>query len=188
MKPFEFLLALYVILAGLGLTIVIRSIGQMIEAREFIKTYWIHSCWVGFIFLIHITNWFAVWEFRHVTSWSIYQFILLLSLPTLLYLASHICVPEVLANGTRYDMREFFYKRHRVLMTLLALTMILNLVNDYVLHSTLQFSEVNFMRSIVLVIVSIGAISSSPRVQGFIVVVLASIVAWSLGYLDNTIS
>lgn len=83
---------------------------------------------------------------------------------------------------------NFFYKRHRVLMNLLALTMILNLANDYVLHGVLQFSEVNLIRSVVLVIVTIGAFSDSPRVQGSIVVVLSTIVAWSLTNLNNTIT
>jgi hypothetical protein len=31
---FEFLLALYSIIAGLGLSLLVRSIGQMIEARS----------------------------------------------------------------------------------------------------------------------------------------------------------
>jgi hypothetical protein len=33
-SQFEFLLTLYAIVAGLGLSLLVRSIGQMIEARE----------------------------------------------------------------------------------------------------------------------------------------------------------
>lgn len=188
MTTFEFLLALYVILAGLGLTLLIRSIGQLIEAREDVQTYWVHSVWVGIIFLVHITNWFAFWEFRHVAVWSVAKFLLLLSLPTLLYLVSHISVPEVVANGTRYDMRAYFYKRHRIIMGLLSITMVLNLVNDYFLHGFLEFSEVNVVRFFAFCVVSIGALFDNPRLQAAIAVVMLLLAVFTTMLLDNSIS
>ena len=188
MTPFEFLLALYVILAGLGLTLLVRSIGQIIEAREYVSLYWIHTLWIAFIFLFHVTNWFAFWEFRAVQVWSIGRFLLLLSLPTLLYLVSHIAVPEVLSNGTRYDMRDYFYKRHRILMGLLALTMVLNIVNDVFLRGQLEYSSVNIVRALVLALVGIGALSHRPWVQGTVAIVLVAISTTSVALLDDLLT
>lgn len=37
MSQFEFLLALYAIVAGLGLSLLVRSIGQVIEARDRVR-------------------------------------------------------------------------------------------------------------------------------------------------------
>jgi hypothetical protein len=34
---FEFLLALYAIVAGLGVSLLVRSVGQMIEARDRVR-------------------------------------------------------------------------------------------------------------------------------------------------------
>jgi hypothetical protein len=187
LTAFEFLLALYVVLAGLGLTLVVRSVGQMIEARDHVETYWVHSAWIAFIFLIHLSSWFTFWGFRHIEVWSIGQFLLLISIPTLLYLVSHICVPEVLDDGTTYDMRNYYYARHRVMMSLLAMTMLLTLVNEYMLVGTLPFSVANVMRLVVAALVLIGACFSHPRVHAGIVIVLAIVVSYTMTLLNHTI-
>jgi hypothetical protein len=188
LTTFEFLLALYVILAGLGMTLLVRSVGQMIEAHANVQTYWIHTAWIILIFLVHITSWFSFWEFRHIATWSIGQFLMLLSIPVLLYLISHICVPEVLDNGTHYDMRSYFYQRHRIMLGLLALTMALNLLNDYFLVGAVIFSPVNLARLLVLLLVLVGAIFRHPRVHGFIVVILVLLMIYSASFLNHTIS
>jgi len=48
---FEFLLALYAIVAGLGVSLLVRSVGQMIEARDRVRLYWVHGCWIALIFV-----------------------------------------------------------------------------------------------------------------------------------------
>ena len=56
MGVFEFLLALYSIVAGLGLSIIVRSIAQMIEARERIRLYWVHCVLIAVVFMSFATS------------------------------------------------------------------------------------------------------------------------------------
>jgi hypothetical protein len=163
-------------------------VGQIIESREHVQTYWIHTSWIAFIFLIHISSWFAFWSFRDVEVWSIAKFLMLLSIPTLLYLVSHICVPEVLEDGPRYDMRSYYYARHRVMLGLLALTLALSLLNDYFLVGTVQFSAVNVTRLLALMIVFAGACFRHPRVHAGIVIALALLAIYSMNFLNHSIS
>jgi hypothetical protein len=57
---FEFLLTLYAIVAGLGVSLLVRSIGQMIEGRDRVRLYWVHTCWLALIFVSHVVSSFAL--------------------------------------------------------------------------------------------------------------------------------
>jgi len=84
---FEFLLTLYAIVAGLGVSLLVRSIGQMID-------YWVHTRWLALIFVSYVVSWFALWRFSQHAPWTVLQALLLLCVPILLYLISHLAVPE----------------------------------------------------------------------------------------------
>lgn len=188
MMPFEFLLVLYVILAGLGLTLLVRSVGQIIEARSRIRLYWIHTAWIGFIFVVHITSWFAFWRFNGVENWTVIKFLLVVCIPTLLYLVSHICIPEVYSDDREYDMRKYFYERHRVLMVLLALALTTMFVSEALLLGGYEFRQHDAMRGIALAAVLVGAASDRPWVQGAVVLVILALILFGLSFLDDPIA
>jgi len=109
MSAFNFLMGLYTIVAGLGVSVLVRSIGQLIEARDRVLLYWVHSCWVALIFVAHVVSWFALWRFVDHSPWTVMQALLLLAVPILLYLISHLAVPE-LDDHRVHDLREHYYR------------------------------------------------------------------------------
>ena len=70
-------MALYAIVAGLGVSLLVRSVGQMIEARDRVQLYWVHSCWIALVFVAHVVSWFALWRFADHTPWTVLQALLL---------------------------------------------------------------------------------------------------------------
>jgi hypothetical protein len=120
---FEFLLTLYAIVAGLGVSLLVRSIGQMIEARDRVRLYWVHTCWLALIFVSHVVSWFALWRFSQHAPWTVLQALLLLCVPILLYLISHLAVPE-LEDGRMHDMREYYYRHVRWMQGLLLAVLV----------------------------------------------------------------
>ncbi len=76
---FEFLLALYAIVAGLGVSLLVTSVGQMIEARDRVHFYWVHSCWIALTFVAHVVSWFTIWRFHDHAPWTVLQALLLLA-------------------------------------------------------------------------------------------------------------
>ena len=95
MTVFEFLLALYAIVAGLGVSLLVTSVGQLIEARDRVRLYWVHSCWIALTFVGHVVSWFTIWRFHEHSPWTVLQALLLLCVPILLYLISHLAVPDL---------------------------------------------------------------------------------------------
>jgi hypothetical protein len=120
---FEFLMALYAIVAGLGVSLLVRSVGQMIEARDRVQLYWVHSCWIALVFVAHVVSWFALWRFAGHAPWTVLQALLLLCVPILLYLISHLAVPE-LDDGRTHEMRGYYYRHGRWMQGLLLAVLV----------------------------------------------------------------
>ena len=105
MSVFEFQLTLFAIVAGLGISLLVRSVGQMIEARDRVRLYWVHSCWIALTFVAYVVTWFSLWRYEEHAPWTVLQALLLLCLPILLYLISHLAVPELEdGRGVRASM------------------------------------------------------------------------------------
>lgn len=184
MSLFEFILALYVVLAGLGLTLLVRSIGQIIEARSRVRLYWIHTAWLIFTFLTHVSSWFLAWGFRDVESWTVGEFLLLLAVPTVLYLASHVSVPEIPEDESTHDLRSYYYARYRLILGLLGATVLLNIANEYFLLDRFELTRLNAFRLTVLAALLVGFATPRPRVHALVVVFLAFTVLAGLYVLD----
>jgi cell division protein FtsW (lipid II flippase) len=118
LSVFEFLLALYAIVAGLGVSLLVRSVGQMIEARDRLRLYWVHTSWIALIFVAHVVSWFSLWRFAEHAPWTVLQALLLLCVPIFLYLISHLAVPE-LEDGRMHQMKDYYYRHGRWMQGLL---------------------------------------------------------------------
>jgi hypothetical protein len=187
MSLFEFVVTLYAIVTGLGLTLLIRSVGQMLESRRKTRLYWVHTCWLAVMFLSYVIVWFQLWNYRDVASWKIGEVLLLLSLPVVLYLVSHLAVPE-LEIGASHDMREYYYEHHALLQGLLALAVVLSTVGTgLVLHRWAAETWFGFRLAILAILVP-GIVSRRPRVHELQIVLLIALLSLTVLQLRHPIS
>jgi hypothetical protein len=183
---FEFLLALYAIVAGLGVSLLIRSIGQMIEARERVRLYWVHSCWLALIFVSHVVSWFALWRFSEHAPWTILQALLLLCVPILLYLISHLAVPE-LEDDRIHDMREYYYRHVHWMQGLLLAVLILGAVAQYVIEGRPDLSGPGVVRTAMAIILLPGIASRRPTLHAAQAVGLVVVMILAISYVARPI-
>jgi hypothetical protein len=185
-NPFEFLLALYTIVAGLGISLLVRSIGQVIEARDRVRLYWVHTCWVALIFVSHVVSWFSLWGYAQNTSWTILQALLLLCIPMLLYLVSHLAVPE-LEDGRVHDLREYYFRHARWMQGLLLTVIVAGALAHYVIAGQLDFSGGRGIRGAMAAILLPGIISLRPAVHAVQAVLLLLVMAIAVSYVAQPI-
>ena len=173
MDPFEFLIGLYTIIIGLGISLLVHSVGQMIEGRVRVRRYWIHSAWIAIIFVAHVVSWFALWQYHGNLDWNVLEALLLLLVPITLYLVSYLAVPEITELGEdKHDMRVFYYGRRRLLQGLMALTVILMAVNDTMIMNTVAATGAQLGRLAVLLVLIPGIISPRPAIHAAQVIIL----------------
>jgi len=186
-NPFEYLLALYAIVAGLGVSLLVRSVGQMIEARDRIQLYWVHSCWLVVIFVAHVVSWFALWQFAHHSPWTVLQVLLLLCVPILLYLISHLAVPE-LEDDRGHDMRVYYFRQANWSQGLLLGVLVISTAGQHFVESGGGFSRQDLLRALIAAILLPGVVSRAPVVHGVQAVLLLVVVVLGISYVSTPIS
>jgi len=185
-SSFEFLLALYVIVAGLGVSLLVRSVGQVIEARDRVRLYWVHTCWVVLVFVGHVVSWFALWDYADHAPWTVLQALLLLCVPILLYLISHLAVPE-LDDDRLHDMREYYYRHARWTPGLLLAVLVTGAVAHVVIEGRLDLSGARGVRAAMILVLVPGIISLNPRVHAAQAVLLLLVIVIAITYVAQPI-
>ena len=187
MSIFEFLLALYAIVAGLGVSLLVRSVGQMIEARDRVRLYWVHTCWIALVFIGHVVSWFALWRYAGHAPWTILQALLLLCVPILLYLISHLAVPE-LEDDRVHDMREYYFRHARWTQGLLLAVLVAGALAHLVIEGRLDLSGARGVRAAMAAILVPGIISRHPTVHAVQAALLLLIMLVAVSYVARPIS
>lgn len=186
MSTFEFVLALYTIIAGLGISLLVRSVGQMIEARDRVRLYWVHSAWLLIIFVVYVASWLSLWRFRNHAPWTMLQCLLLLCIPIMLYLASHLAVPE-LEDGRVHDMREYYYAQCRWMQGLMVATIVVSVAVQLVIEGRPDWTQAGIIRAGGGLILAAGLVSSRPMVHAAQVFLLLALMLLGMTFLGRPI-
>jgi hypothetical protein len=183
---FEFLMALYAIVAGLGVSLLVRSVGQMIEARDRVQLYWVHSCWIALVFVAHVVSWFALWRFADHTPWTVLQALLLLCVPILLYLISHLAVPE-LEDGRTHDMREYYYRHAGWMQGLLFSVLLCGSAAQVFIEGRPDLTGAGAVRVALAVVLLPGIFSRRPALHAAQAVLLVLIMLYAVSFVARPI-
>lgn len=129
MTPFGYLVVFVSLVLALGVTRLLRGFGQLLQASrrgDAPRLYWVHLCWTVILLLVHVNFWWALFQFRGRGEWAYYQFVLLVAVPALLYLAAVLVFPEPGRLDGDFDFRDYFYANHTPLFLAVAGVTVLN--------------------------------------------------------------
>ena len=118
MEAFGYLSVMFSIVVGLGLTRVLAGIGNMVQIRRRVKTYWLHSTWVLIVIGLHLNVWWSLWALRVVTDWNYASFAYVLFGPAAIVIASHTLIPELV--DARIDCERHYYDTAPAFFAMLA--------------------------------------------------------------------
>ena len=109
MEIFEYIAVLTSIIIGLGMAQLLLGLTRLIQHPEVAKPYWVHLCWVFYMFLYAVFWWW--WEFQlgAITEWTfgVYLFVILYAF--LVFLLCSLLFP---ANFSGYDgFKDYFYSK-----------------------------------------------------------------------------
>lgn len=186
MGIFEFVVGLYAIIAGLGISLLVQSIGQLIEARRRVRLYWVHVVWIGLIFVAHVSSWFSFWRFAGEASWTALEVILVLLVPILLYLVSHLAVPD-LEDERSHDLRPYYYEHHRWMQGLMVAALAMTQAGQYAILGTPGMSGPEAVRAAAMVLLIPGILSSRPVVHGVQATLLAVLLVVTMSFIATPI-
>src|SRR5438477_7669492 len=128
MSLFEFVCAFYSVVLGIAMAQLMTSVGRLIEVRDQVRTYWVHSLWVVIVLLVDVNSWWAMWDLRSAKSWSFVSFLLLVGLIASIYLITVLLFPRVPESGGPIDLDAHYYKNRRIFFLANAAAWILGLL------------------------------------------------------------
>jgi hypothetical protein len=160
----------------------VRSVGQLIEARERVRLYWVHTCWIVLIFVGHVVSWFSIWKFVDHSPWTVLEALLLLAVPILLYLISHLAVPE-LEDELVHDMRDYYYRHERWVQGLLLAVLVAGAVGQYVIEGALDLRGGRGVRAAMALILIPGIVSKRPVIHAMQAMLLLVIMIIAVSYV-----
>jgi hypothetical protein len=164
MDKIDILLTLYSIVSGLGLSRLIQGAAEMIEGRDRLKFYWLHTSWLALVFMAHVVSWFALMRFSTGAHWTVFNATGALCMPILLYLLSDLLVPRPVSEEP-VSLRNHYYRNFRWLTGLLGAFVVLGIAVQAAVERSYDWSEGGYLRLIALVVLVAGFMSPRPAVQ-----------------------
>ena len=141
---FEFILGMYSIIAGLGVSRLLEGVKDAVIAGRATRTYWVHSAVVMLGLAVHATTWLSLWALRSIPAWSVWNFLFVLLVPVLLYLFSSLVFPD--SDSGDWDLRAYYYAHARRIHVLLASAIAVNAMSEYALLRQVEITALAAMR------------------------------------------
>jgi hypothetical protein len=147
MDNFEFILGMYAIIAGLGVSRLLEGIKDALVSGRAVRGYWVHSAMVLAGLIAHATTWLSLWSLRSVDAWEIGTFLLVLLVPALMYLYSSLALP---GGAGAMDLREYYFANASKLHGLLAAALAVTTLDEFVLLSHAPNTTMTALRLVVI--------------------------------------
>ena len=130
MQLFSMITVILAMILGLGITTLLTSFVTMFRLRGKGCLHWMPLAWAACIFIFHVQFWWALIEVQEIIHrWNLWQFLLLLLLTLLLFLASALILPRKLEHNQK--LLDEFHQDGQWALIILVLYAITASMTDY---------------------------------------------------------
>jgi len=131
--------------------------------------YWPHTAICFITFFTIILFWWTSYPLRDLTyypndGWNLFTFLLYLSVPFLFFMVSEVVAPQD-HEGKAYDLQEYYYKNHKVILGLAWALQVCLIGNLFVFFHGELLSLKVLGRFIMLSVMAPMVISNNKRVH-----------------------
>ena len=139
------------------------------DGDDDVKFYWPHTAFTFITFFTIILFWWTSYPLRDLNyypneGWNLFTFLLYLSVPFLFFMVSEVVAPQD-HEGKAYDLQEYYYKNHKVILGLAWMLQVCLIGNLFVFFHGELFSLKVLGRFIMLAVMAPMVISDNKRVH-----------------------
>ena len=139
------------------------------DGDDDVKFYWPHTAFAFITFFTIILFWWTSYPLRDLTyypneGWNLFTFLLYLSVPFLFFMVSEVVAPQD-HEGKAYDLQEYYYKNHKVILGLAWMLQVCLIGNLFVFFHGELLSLKVLGRFIMLTVMAPMVISDNKRVH-----------------------
>ena len=152
MSPFDYVTILISIILGLGITQILIGLAEIIRRWGRITFYWPHALWIILGFIMHIREWWFIYQLKSFNSWSLPYFLFIALYPITLFIFANLLFPQNW-RPRRFDMQRFYHRNWQKLFGIvLALALISIAQNTFVYNLNLQEQAVEILIAVILAV------------------------------------
>lgn len=149
MTPFEYITVLISIILGLGITLVLTGVAELIRRWNKLTHFWPYLIWIALTFVLHIQEWWATYDLKSIMTWSLPAFLFVILYPILLFILANLLFP-VKWSKKGVDLKEFYFTHYPKFFVCVILLAGLSIVQNMKLsHYKFQDQLVQFLVLIV---------------------------------------
>lgn len=161
MSPFEYVTVLISIILGLGITLVLTGIAEMIRRWKTITHFWPYLIWIALAFVLHIQEWWTMYDLKSIMTWTLPSFLFVALYPILLFILANLLFPTKWSKKG-VDLKEFYFTNYKKFFSCVILLAGLSILQNVKLsHYMLQDQLVQFA---VLIVFSVMLIRPTKNV------------------------
>lgn len=151
MSPFEYVIVLVSIIIGLGITLVLTGIAQLIREDRSITLFWPYLIWIGLVFVMHIHEWWITYQLKSTVAWRLPTFLFIILYPILLFILANLLFPDSWEKTNR-DMKQFYFSLYPRFFGCVVVLVVLSILQN-IFISGLPIAT-QFVHVIILVVIS----------------------------------
>lgn len=145
MTPFEYVSVLISIILGLGITVLLTGLADIIRNYPVVKVYWPYLIWILIVFILHIQEWWISYSLRSEMEWTLPRFLFVITYPIVLFILAHLLFPQKWTKKG-VDLKVFYFNNFpKYFGAALLLLVISILQNHFLLRYTLSEQYVQFI-------------------------------------------
>jgi tellurite resistance protein TehA-like permease len=128
-STFEYITILLSIILGMGITGLVSGVASIVTRWERVSLYFPHTILVVLLFIIHVQEWWAIFEMRTYTEWRLPVFLFISLYPINLYILSRILFP-LRWSMRNTDLKEFYLHQYKRIFLLLLILVVLAVLDN----------------------------------------------------------
>jgi len=133
MSPFEYVSVLISIIYGLGFTLVLTGVAELIRRWKTIVPFWTYFIWIALVLVLYIYEWWQHYTLRLIDSWSLPVFLFIILYPILLFILANLLFP-VKWSKKETRLKEFYFTTYRKFFLWTILLATLAIIQNVVLE------------------------------------------------------
>ena len=176
MERFEHLAMVAFLILGLAMVRLMTNLTSLMakntihNKKEEVKFYWPHSVFCFITFFTSILFWWTCYPLNNLDyfpdeGWNLFTYLLFLSVPFLFFMICEVVAPQELAVGQSLDLREYYYRYHRVILGLAWTLQVCLIGNLFVFFHGELYSLKVLGRLIMLTVMAPMVLSNNKRLH-----------------------
>jgi len=189
MSAFEYVTVLISIILGLGITQILTGVADLIHKSERVTVYWPHLIWIIFVLLLHIQEWWLIYELKGYQPWRLPTFLFIMAYPVNLFILARILFPSAL-KGKMIDLKLFYFSNYRKIFLIFLLSAFLSIAyNMVILNMALQTQILQILLALSFLLIALKKFENEIIHKGLVTIVfsifiISVIIEWDVWLIE----